>query len=77
LLLGDHSPSGKLAMTFPRSVGQIPIYYATKNGGRPAALDFKGIPEGTPLDPVGFDASYLDSEVTPAFPFGFGLTYSA
>lgn len=76
LLLGDHAPSGKLPMTFPRSVGQIPIYYASKNGGRPAALDFKGIPEGTPLDPVGFDASYLDSEVTPAFPFGFGLSYA-
>ncbi len=76
LLLGDVSPSGRLPTTFPRTVGQIPIYYAAKNTGRPAPTEFRGIPEGTPLDPVGFASSYLDVEVHPLFPFGFGLSYT-
>jgi beta-glucosidase len=76
LLLGDVAPSGRLPTTFPRTVGQIPIYYATKNTGRPAPAEFRGIPEGTPLDPVGFASSYLDVEVSPLFPFGFGLSYT-
>jgi beta-glucosidase len=57
-------------------VGQIPIYYAAKNTGRPAPTEFRGMPEGTPLDPVGFASSYLDVEVLPLFPFGFGLSYT-
>jgi beta-glucosidase len=76
LLLGDAAPSGRLPVSFPRTVGQIPIYYGHKNTGRPPQSDFKGIPLGTPLDPVGFDASYLDVEVSPEFPFGFGLSYT-
>jgi beta-glucosidase len=76
LLLGDVSPSGRLPTTFPRTVGQIPIYYAAKNTGRPAPTEFQGIPEGTPLDPKGFASSYLDVEVSPLFPFGFGLSYT-
>lgn len=76
LLFGDVAPSGKLPITFPRTVGQIPVYYAYKNTGRPPKLDRKGIPTGTPLDPVDYDASYLDVEVTPEFPFGFGLSYT-
>ena len=76
LIFGDASPSGRLPVSFPRTVGQIPIYYGHKNTGRPPKSDFKGIPLGTPLDPIGFDASYLDVEVSPEFPFGFGLSYT-
>ena len=76
LLWGDVAPSGKLPMSIPRAVGQIPIYYSTRTTGRPPVRDFKGIPTGTPLDPVDMDASYLDVEVSPQFPFGFGLSYT-
>jgi beta-glucosidase len=76
LLTGDAVPSGKLPISFPRTVGQVPIYYAHKNTGRPPKHR-KGIPTGTPLDPTDFDASYLDVEVTPELPFGFGLSYSS
>lgn len=76
LLLGEVSPSGRLPITFPRAVGQLPIYYASKNTGRPAPTEFRGIPEGTPLDPVGFASCYLDVEVSPLFAFGFGLSYT-
>jgi len=75
-LFGDVPPSGKLPISFPRTVGQVPIYYAHKNTGRPPRLGRRGIPTGTPLDPVDMDASYLDVEVTPEFPFGFGLSYT-
>jgi beta-glucosidase len=76
VLLGDIAPSGKLPISFPRTVGQIPVYYGYKNTGRPPKQDRKQIPTGTPLDPVDYDASYLDVEVTPEFPFGFGLSYT-
>jgi beta-glucosidase len=77
VLFGDAAPSGKLPLSFPRTVGQIPIYHAYKNTGRPPKTESKGIPTGTPLDPVDFDSSYLDVEVTPEFPFGFGLSYTS
>jgi beta-glucosidase len=76
VLFGDAAPSGKLPISFPRTVGQVPVYYNYKNTGRPPRTDFRGIPQGTPLDPVDMDASYLDVEVTPHFPFGYGLTYT-
>jgi beta-glucosidase len=76
ILFGDVAPSGKLPISFPRTVGQVPVYYAHKNTGRPPKQDRPQIPTGTPLDPVDFDASYVDVEVTPEFPFGFGLSYA-
>ncbi|WP_075344381.1 beta-glucosidase BglX [Tenacibaculum agarivorans] len=64
VLYGDYNPSGKLPMTFPRNVGQIPIYYNYKNTGRPV--------ENVPV----FWSHYIDSENTPLYPFGHGLSYT-
>lgn len=64
VLFGDYNPGGKLTATFPRSVGQIPIYYNYKNTGRPLIEDFK------------FTSKYLDIPNTPLYPFGYGLSYT-
>lgn len=66
VLYGDYNPSGKLPMTFPRSVGQLPIYYNHKNTGRPSINE----PESV------FWSHYIDEKNSPLFPFGFGLSYS-
>jgi len=76
VLFGDAVPSGKLTVTFPRTVGQVPIYYAHLNTGRPPSPSELGIPAGTPVDPKGFTSKYLDVDFTPAYPFGFGLSYT-
>lgn len=76
LLFGEESPSGRLPVSFPAAVGQIPLYYNKRSTGRPAADNARGIPQGTPLDPVGFCSNYLDCDHVPLFPFGFGLSYS-
>ena len=68
VLFGDVNPSGKLTTTFPRSVGQVPIYYAHKNTGRPLA-NKEGKFEK-------FRSNYLDERNEPLFPFGFGLSYT-
>lgn len=68
VLFGDVNPSGKLPVTFPRNVGQVPIYYNHKNTGRP-------LPDGVKFEK--FRTSYLDSDSDPLYPFGFGLGYSA
>ncbi len=77
LLFGRAVPSGKLPVTFPRTVGQIPIYYAHLNTGRPALPEELGIPAGTPARPTGYTSKYIDVDVTPEYPFGYGLSYSS
>ena len=73
-LFGENMPSGKLTMTWPRSVGQIPIYYNALNTGRPITQN-----DQTPF-PNGHDekfvSRYLDESNLPQFPFGHGLTYT-
>ena len=67
VLFGKVSPSGKLTMSFPKSVGQIPLYYAQKNTGRPVSGQ------------SGFEkyrSNYLDVDNEPLYPFGYGLTYT-
>jgi len=78
LLFGRTNPSGKLTTTFPRTVGQIPIYYNHKNTGRPTSFEEEklGLPIGTPQNTIGYYSRYLDVHSTPAFPFGFGLSYT-
>jgi beta-glucosidase len=76
ILFGDRGPSGRLPITFPRTVGQIPVYYAHLNTGRPASTAELGIPIGNPVEPQGYTSKYLDVDFTPAYPFGFGLSYS-
>ncbi len=77
LLFGQAVPSGKLTITFPRTVGQIPIYYSHQNTGRPPSPGDLGIPMGDPVDPKGYVSNYLDVDFTPEYPFGFGLSYSS
>ncbi len=76
LLLGKEAPSAKLPVSFPRTVGQVPVYYNHKNSGRPASPEILGKEMGTPENPVGFAAYYLDVDYTPAYDFGYGLTYT-
>ncbi len=64
VLFGDYNPSGKLPVTFPRTVGQVPIYYNHKNTGRPGDLMNH------------YTSKYLDLPLTPLYPFGFGLSYT-
>jgi beta-glucosidase len=67
VLFGDVNPSGKITMTFPLNVGQIPIFYNSKNTGRPV----------NPENPYEkFKSNYLDSPNTPLYPFGYGLSYT-
>ena len=76
LLTGMAVPSGKLPVSMPRAVGQMPLYYAHHNTGRPAPEGARVLPTGTPLDPEGFTSTYLDVDHRPLFPFGFGLSYT-
>ena len=64
VLAGDYNPSGKLPMTFPAHVGQIPIYYNYKNTGRPENKE------------IGYSCRYQDIDFEPAYPFGYGLSYT-
>jgi beta-glucosidase len=66
VLFGDYNPAGKITATFPRSVGQIPIYYNHKNTGRP----YDGVSQSK------FKSNYLDISNDPLYPFGYGLSYT-
>lgn len=70
LLFGAATPAGKLTASWPRTEGQVPVYYAHKNTGRPAAGT------GTLQFAELFKSRYLDEPNTPLFPFGFGLSYT-
>jgi len=76
LLFGDTAPKGRLSVTFPRTVGQVPIYYDHMSTGRPPSPSTLGIPAGSPLDPKDYTSRYIDVDYTPEYPFGFGLTYT-
>ena len=67
VLFGDVNPSGKLTMSFPKNMGQVPIYYNHKNTGRPLA-------EGHWFEK--FRSNYLDVDNEPLYPFGYGLSYT-
>lgn len=66
VLYGDYNPSGKLPMTFPRNVGQVPIYYNHKNTGRPT----------NPGNDLVFWSHYIDESNDPLYEFGYGLSYT-
>jgi beta-glucosidase len=66
VLFGDYNPSGKLPISFPRTEGQIPIYYNHYSTGRPAAND----------SDVNYVSAYIDLPNSPKFPFGYGLSYT-
>jgi beta-glucosidase len=68
-IFGANVPSGKLTVTFPRTVGQVPIYYNRMNTGRPPAADGREAEHR-------FTSKYLDVSFTPEYPFGYGLSYS-
>ena len=80
LVFGKTSPSGKLPVTFPRKVGQVPIYYAQKHSGKPATeaafVHMDDIPVHSPQTSLGMAATHLDTHFSPLFPFGFGLSYT-
>jgi beta-glucosidase len=71
ILLGRSNPSGKLTICFPRSEGQIPVYYAHKSTGRPA--DSIGVTQFN----QAHKSTYLDETNNPLFPFGYGLSYAS
>ena len=80
LLTGLKSPSGKLPITFPKVVGQIPIYYNHKNTGRPPIeknfVQIDDIPVRAWQTSLGNESHYIDTGYKPQFPFGFGLSYT-
>jgi beta-glucosidase len=80
LLFGHESPSGKLPATFPRMVGQIPIYYSQKNTGKPPSaatvVHIDDIDTHASQTSFGMTAFHLDAGYRPLFPFGFGLSYA-
>ncbi len=66
VLFGDYNPSGKLTVSFPRNVGQEPLYYNYNNTGRPPGGEYRR-----------FTTQYIDVDHTPLYPFGYGLSYTS
>lgn len=66
LVFGDYNPSGKLPMTFPRTEGQIPVYYSFLNTGRPPKNE----------NDLNYVSAYTDLPNSPEYPFGYGLSYT-
>jgi beta-glucosidase len=67
VLFGSVNPSGKLSTTFPQNVGQVPLYYAHKNTGRPLSGPWF----------QKFQSNYIDVSNEPVYPFGYGLSYTS
>ena len=80
LIFGNAAPTARLPVSFPKMVGQIPIYYNHKNSGRPASdnqiMHIDEIQVGAKQTSFGMTAFHLDAGFRPLFPFGFGLSYS-
>lgn len=80
ILFGVESPSGKLPVTLPRVVGQVPLYYAHRNTGKPASpasfLHIDDIEARTPQAGLKNASQYLDAGYAPLYPFGYGLSYT-
>jgi beta-glucosidase len=81
VLFGVESPSGKLPVTFPRVVGQVPIYYAHRKTAKPPSPDavvrIDDIKVRAPQTSLRMTSQYLDAGYQPLFPFGYGLSYSS
>ena len=80
ILFGKVNPSGKTPVTFPRMLGQIPVYYAQNQTGRPANAEemlIEEIPVEAGQTSVGCRSFYLDAGTSPLFPFGYGLSYTS
>lgn len=71
VLFGKVNPSGKLPMTFPRSLGQVPLYYNHKNTGRPLSAE-----KTEKCEYERFRSNFMDECNTPLYPFGYGLSYT-
>lgn len=67
VVAGDVNPSARLVMSFPRNIGQLPIYYNRKNTGRPVDIT---------NETIDYKSNYLDTSITPLYPFGYGLSYT-
>ena len=79
LITGKAVPSGKTPMTFPKMVGQVPLYYNRLNTGRPtydSPVLIDDIPVGAKQFSVGYSSCWLETATEPLFPFGFGLSYT-
>ena len=79
VLTGKAVPSGKTPITFPKMVGQIPLYYNRHNTGRPSydpPMLIDSIPIGCPQFSIGQSSYWLETPTEPLFPFGFGLSYT-